>query len=60
MGVLVDERVINKVFADKINSLPVKIVVSHQHLIFSKENAEKKKGIFHPYLSSPLLKEEEI
>jgi len=45
---LVVERVINKGFADKMNNLPVKIVVSHQYLVFSKENTEKKKEIISP------------
>jgi len=54
--VLVDERIINKGFADKMNSLPVflstclpvKIVVGHQYLVFSKENTGKKEGNISP------------
>jgi len=50
--VLVDRSIVNKGFADKMNSLPVflstclpvKIVVSHQYLVFSKKNAGKKEG----------------
>ena len=53
---MVVKRVINKGFADKMNSLPVfqstglpvKIVVSRQYLVFSKENVEKKKEIISP------------
>jgi hypothetical protein len=39
--VLVVESVVNKGFGGKMNSLSVKIVVSHQYLVFSKENAGK-------------------
>jgi len=42
--VLVDRSIVNKGFADKMNSLPVKIVVSHQYLVFNKKNAGKKEG----------------
>jgi len=56
--VLVDESVINKGFADKMNSLPVKIVVSHQYLVFCKETQEKRREYFTPTLVLPLKGEE--
>ena len=64
---LVDERVINKGFGDKgvglpvyrSACLPVKIVVSRQYLVFSKEKARIKEETISPNLNPPPFKGEE-